>query len=493
MSDAKATILIADDDRVARELLEAWLVSADLRVESAQNGEETLRKAAELTPDLVLLDVMMPGMDGFEVCRRLRSDPQLAEVPVMMITALNDRDSRLRGIEAGADDFVTKPYDGAELKARVKTIVRLNRYRRLVNERTKFEWVVDHSDDGYLLISAEDMVLYANPSARIYLGRTGETETSIAESFRDVALTQYHPEPQEAWESWPKPSALPRYLVRPETRNSSSFWLRVESIKIPANHGGGDGFLIRLRDETARIVLKRDMWKFNALVAHKLRTPLTVILGSFELFQKDISNISKEELVELFGMANESARRLNDQFVQILSYLDAPDLARQSGEGFELAALEDLVREITRDLDLEGLTLRADELPEGRTVLPPVAFELVLREILGNAKKFHPQESPEVEIVAEAAFAEALEDGRHPVPALRLRIQDDGAHLPAELLARVWSPYFQSEKGFSGNVAGMGLGLSVVASLVWGVGGSCRLDNREDREGIVVEIVIPTA
>jgi DNA-binding response OmpR family regulator len=76
---------------------------------------------------------MMPGMDGYEVCRRLRADARLAEVPVIMVTALDDQASRLAGLEAGADDFITKPFNRAELRARVRTIARLNRYRRLTD------------------------------------------------------------------------------------------------------------------------------------------------------------------------------------------------------------------------------------------------------------------------------------------------------------------------------------------------------------------------
>ena len=86
-----------------------------------------------------------------------------------MVTALDDRMSRLQGIESGADDFVSKPFDSTELRARVRTVTRLNRYRRLVQERERFEWVVENADDGYLLLRG-DAITYANPHARTLLG-----------------------------------------------------------------------------------------------------------------------------------------------------------------------------------------------------------------------------------------------------------------------------------------------------------------------------------
>jgi len=132
----QSIILIVDDEAAGRETLEMLLAGQGYNLASASNGPEALEKAEELTPDLILLDVMMPGMGGFEVCQRLRADPILAEVPVIMVTALDDRNACLQGIEAGADDFVTKPFDRTELRARVRTITRLNRYRRLLLERT---------------------------------------------------------------------------------------------------------------------------------------------------------------------------------------------------------------------------------------------------------------------------------------------------------------------------------------------------------------------
>jgi signal transduction histidine kinase len=130
-----STILIVDDNASARETLVAMLENQVDHMELAEDGFHALQILRQLQPDLILLDVMMPGMDGFEVCRRIRAAPQLAEVPIIMLTALDDRASLLQGIEAGADDFLIKPVDRYELTARVRTITRLNRYRILQEQR----------------------------------------------------------------------------------------------------------------------------------------------------------------------------------------------------------------------------------------------------------------------------------------------------------------------------------------------------------------------
>lgn len=134
-----STILIVDDQFVGREVLRGLLIGQGYNLAFASNGPEALRLAAKLTPDLILLDIMMPGMNGFEVCRCLRGDPFLAEIPIMMITALDDEKSRLRGLKAGAEEFISKPFNEVELQVRVQTIMRLNRYRQLSEERAKYQ------------------------------------------------------------------------------------------------------------------------------------------------------------------------------------------------------------------------------------------------------------------------------------------------------------------------------------------------------------------
>ena len=120
-----ARVLVVDDILPNVKLLEAKLSSAYFEVITALNGVDALELAEKQGPDIILLDVMMPGMDGFEVCEKLKENPKTAHIPVVMVTALTDATDRVRGLEAGADDFLSKPVNDTALMARVKSLVRL--------------------------------------------------------------------------------------------------------------------------------------------------------------------------------------------------------------------------------------------------------------------------------------------------------------------------------------------------------------------------------
>lgn len=477
----QSTILIADDSPQGQTLLKKLLANEGYNLVVASDGIETLAKAAQLTPDLILLDVMMPNMNGFEVCQRLRANPLLAEVPVIMVTALDDRDSRLHGLEMGADDFITKPFDHVELVARVRTITRINRYRHLMLERAKFQWVVENTDDGYLVVNSDDDVLYANPQARQYLGLSPDQDEMVSEPFLVLADKRYQRKPETGWQSWPQLPAdsPPCYLMHPESASNRAFWLQVDLFPAEPNRS----WIIRLRDVTKQVNLQRDMRGFHEVVSHKLLTPILGMQVGLEMLARHAANLSTEEVMELAAKGLKNVERLESQIRDVLQYLSVGALARAE-TGFEVGRLAQVATDISMALELKKVTVTGVEaLREARLTLSAQAVELVLREVLENAKKFHPHQSPAVEISIKQNNAKEL----------CLTISDDGLILSPEQLTQAWNPYYQGEKDFTGEVSGMGLGLSMVASLIWGSGGTGRLYNREEGPGVVVELILPLA
>ncbi|MGV8025259.1 MAG: HD domain-containing phosphohydrolase [Anaerolineaceae bacterium] len=136
----KPAILIVDDQPQNIELLEAYLIPQDYEIVKATNGEEALMELTRQPIDLILLDIMMPGMNGFEITRKIRKDDALQQLPIILITALREIEDRVKGIEAGCDDFISKPFDKFELLARVRSLLKVKAYNDLMrNYRTELE------------------------------------------------------------------------------------------------------------------------------------------------------------------------------------------------------------------------------------------------------------------------------------------------------------------------------------------------------------------
>jgi len=155
-----ARVLVVDDILSNVKLLEAKLTAEYFEVVTAFNGMECLAKMEQGIPDIVLLDVMMPGMDGFEVCRRIKSNPKTAHVPVVMVTALDQPSDRVAGLDAGADDFLTKPVDDAALFARVRSLVRL----KMMTDELRMR---ESTGQGMGLIDPAETLVDSNQTGRI--------------------------------------------------------------------------------------------------------------------------------------------------------------------------------------------------------------------------------------------------------------------------------------------------------------------------------------
>jgi len=141
----KNLILIADDHDANRELLEAYLDQVDCRIEVAVDGQDTLDKVAKFHPDLILLDVMMPRLSGFEVCKKLKQAPETKRIMVLMVTALNELGDIERAVQAGTDDFLSKPVNKLELVKRVQNMLKL---KDVTDEVERLRQYIREMEDG---------------------------------------------------------------------------------------------------------------------------------------------------------------------------------------------------------------------------------------------------------------------------------------------------------------------------------------------------------
>src|ERR671923_1482577 len=229
----RAKILIVDDEPFNVDYLEQELEDFGYNTISATNGQEALAQVAAENPDLILLDVMMPLMDGFTVCRILKEHEDTRLIPIVMMTALGDIEDRIRGIEAGADDFLTKPVDDRELRARLQTTLRL---KATVDQKLgELRRIKEHF--AKFVPEAVKRLVAANPEAP----ELAKRERDVSVLFLDISgytrLSERLP---------------PETLNRLVERYFSTFLDRIHEAGGDINETAGDGFMAIFQDVEAR-------------------------------------------------------------------------------------------------------------------------------------------------------------------------------------------------------------------------------------------------
>lgn len=471
--DTSLILVIISDQRLVRSLADL-LEGTNFELEMAPTAATGLQIAEEILPDAILLDIDLDG-NALEACRRLRANRVLKGMPILMLCEYEDRDSRALGLSAGVDDFISKPFDGIELLARLRTITRLNAKRLLVTDLTRFTWMASKSADGYLLLDNSGAIHYANENAHTLLNLP---EDYLGLPFKHIVEYRFVPEPAETWANWVN-EPEPCYLIQPESPTARTAWVLVDALDtlLGAEHHR----VVRLKDVTERMSIYQDMRRFHTVVAHKLRTPMSMLVSSMSLLKSRLDQLSGDEVKELVRSSVKGVDRLASQVQQILTYIDAP-LALNVGEPVTLDRIPEMIQTICEPLKLENVKLFLPEhLGSTQVAFTYDALESILYELLLNARKFHPEKNPSVEVSV----------GKDDEEFILIRVVDNGQTLSTEQLSWAWLPYMQGEKDFTGELPGMGLGFPMVATLVWKAGGDIRLRNRSDGNGVIVEMKVP--
>jgi two-component system cell cycle sensor histidine kinase/response regulator CckA len=456
------TILVVDDEHRAQVLLRSLLEAEGYRVVCAGNGAETLALASAERPDLILLDLMMPGMDGYEVCRRLRGDEALAAVPVIMLTALDDRASKLKGIEAGADDFLSKPFDSTELRARVRTITRLNRAQKLYEQRAQAEAAVAFAPDGIVLAKITGEIVQRNAAFDKLLPEAA-TATNLF-----TLLPAPVREKVDVFLAGHVLSALPPIETPLVGGGDREVTVEISASLMPWR--GRTMALYHLRDLTEKKALETQLLRSQRIellgqlagsIVHDVNNVLTAIGASADFIAFDPGR----DHTELLGHIQTGVQRGASMLRQLLMF------AR--GSDGEMVPVDP--RAIAREVAaLVGesfgasyqLSLQADD--GGVAVIEgdPTQVHQILMNLCVNARDAMP-DGGGIEISfarKEIDAAAAAREGSHVQPGnyFALSVRDQGTGIPPEVIPRLFEPFFTTKPAGKGT----GLGLATVMRLV---------------------------
>jgi len=447
-------ILVVDDYAANVKLLQRNLQAAGYETVVAYDGEEALEKIAAEKPDLVLLDIMMPKIDGFEVCRRLRADEATAVIPVIMVTALKETEDRIRGLEAGADDFISKPFDRGELLARVKSLLQVKYYRSMLTEREKFHAVIQDLSHGIIITDGQWRVETVSRRAAELLDRPDE---DLAGWNLAEVLADFEVEPSLEALRQTTARAVTVELAQESRRPPRYLAGRYTRILGPGGRLHNAALVFRdITEMRRKEKLKRD---FLSLISHKLKTPITIVSGYLSLIDQGKYGEVPPAVAESVRISLAKVKELSDLVEKVLSYagLTATELER-AGQLVPLGELagriRDRIAERYPDRDIAwAIDLPAD-LPRARA--PEELLAIVFDNLLDNAVKFTDRSPIEIAVSVREVGNRWLE----------VSVRDNGPGVSTAQREQIFSTFSQLEEEFTGNIAGIGLGLSTAQRLV---------------------------
>jgi signal transduction histidine kinase/DNA-binding response OmpR family regulator len=457
-----AHILLADDNADMREYM-TRLLAHRWTVRAVADGAQALAAIRQRRPDLVLTDVMMPNIGGFELLRALRADPQTADIPVIMLSARAGEESRIEGLQAGADDYLTKPFSAKELAARVTTHLELGRLRRQAElEREKLHAQFMQAPVPMSLVIGPELVFeLAN---RPYLEMIGRSDV-IGKSMKEVFAELPPDAPvfgllREVYQSG-RAFTTDEYRV-PLDRNGDGkvedAFFRFTCQPMTDATGAVEGLMTVAVDITPQVAARaqaelasRAKDEFLAVLGHELRNPLAPMMTALRLLQ--MKGFRADELAIMERQVGALVRLVDDLMDVSRITRGKIELRRSRIElstvvlqGLETASplLDQRRHRVDLKVPVEGLPVEGD----------PDRLSQVISNLLTNAAKYSDPGS-EIHVVAERVAGRA-----------RLRIRDHGIGIPPEMLTRIFEMFVQEPQALDRAKGGIGLGLAIVRSLV---------------------------
>lgn len=481
-SVARPRILLADDNRDMQEYLQR-LLSRRFDVIAASDGEQALEAARKQPPDLVLTDVMMPRMDGFGLLTALRSHAETAAIPIVMLSARAGEEAEAEGLEAGADDYLVKPFTARELLARVHTHVGMHRLRKELTAREqelrrkaedaeyRYRSMLESISEAFLFVDRDWRICYANSQYAAIIGADiapllGKNLWEVFPNIADTAFAQSY-----------RLAMNQGTIMRLEDYYAPlGKWLQVNAYPL------ADGLSIFLMDVTSRkekeqkLLLSEKLaatGRLAATIAHEINNPLESVLNLIYLART--SRASMEKIRGYLATAEKEIARVSHIARHTLGFYR--DTSRPV-----LISLPSVVDEV---LLVYETRLRASAIEVVRSLA-------AVRPIEGLKGEFHQVFS---NLISNSIDAMPLGGTIHisieeVQGEIRIAVGDTGQGIPNELQSRAGEPFFTTKQG-----SGTGLGLWIVNQFVKGWGGDLQVESNTDEasHGTCITITLPAA
>lgn len=479
-----ARVLLADDNRDMREYVQR-LLGHEYRVDAVADGAQALAAAMANPPDLVLTDVMMPGMDGFELLKAIRSHPSLASVPVVMLSARAGEDSRSEGIEAGADDYIVKPFTARELTARVRTHIGMHRMRRAMTAREQalrakaedaerqYRRILESISEGFLFVDKDWHIQYVNDRfVELSFSQTGDFRGKVlwdvSPELADSELGNLYRESMETGE-------ITRTDVYFEPLQR---WLHANA------YPSEDGLAIVVQDvhdwrlQQERLILSEKLaatGRLAATISHEINNPLASVLNLVYLART--SKGEQEKVREYLKIAERELTRVAHIARHTLSFYRETSVA---GDIDLLELLEEVLAVYEGRLRAFSIQVQKDLL-----VVPMIhgirgELHQLFSNLISNAIDAMPNGGILTLNVRESA--QELREG------LTIIVQDNGTGISPQNLSRIFDPFFTTKAS-----SGTGLGLWVVNQMIDAWKGIIRVESNSagENQGTKFTVHIP--
>ena len=495
-------IVLADDNADMREYVRG-LLAKHWSIEAVGDGATALAAIQRRLPDLVVADVMMPRVDGFELLESIRADPRTRTVPVMLLSARAGEDSRVEGLDAGADDYLVKPFSARELIARVNAHLKMAAARRrfavdLEHERAKLETVLRQMPAGVVIVdAATHELLLTNEAARSLVGIPvlGDSDISLGDGrLLHPDGTPYERDERPVVRSLTRGEVITDEHMRFVRGDGSVVSLSVNSAPVTDQDGRVLAAVVVFQDVTERLAMlareqaarseadsaNRAKDRFIAVLSHELRAPLTAIIGWSRILRK--RSLGEAEAAHAVNVIERNAQRQAELVNDLL------DISRIAASRLELDRVAVDLAVVARDaIDALRTVLEARQL-ELVTDLDTTCevfgdvrrLQQIVINLLTNACKFTP---------AHGRIEVRL--SRHGEMA-HLTVADTGDGIDAALLPHLFEPFRQGDDDPATRTHhGLGLGLTIVRELVTLHGGTIRVDSAGKGQGAAFTVELP--